>query len=101
MRSDYSIGLGLLTLGAGLAALGGLEKVILYAARPEYIGDSMGNFRHSVPDAIWNITNITLWSGVPFVLAGLYMLLRRSYTRISAQIKATNDRFEREHNSSK
>ncbi|MNG11273.1 hypothetical protein D3C84_948020 [compost metagenome] len=100
MRSDYSLGIGLLSLGAGLAALGGLEKVILYAARPERIGDSMVMFRQSVPDAIWNITNITLWSGVPFVLVGLYLLLRRSYSRISAEIKATNERFEREHNSS-
>lgn|GEM_PF-1269519 len=96
MRSELRLGLGLLALGIGLAALGGLEKVVLYATRADRVGDSMEQLRQIVPDAIWNITNITIWAGMPCALAGIYLLLRRPFARIAADIKAANERFERD-----
>ncbi|GFN30277.1 hypothetical protein [Paenibacillus xylaniclasticus] len=100
MRSDRSIGLGLLSLGAGLTVLGGLERIILYVSKPNYVGNEMDLFRQSVPDAIWSITTFTMWSGLPFILAGLYIMLRRSFAKIAAELKAANDRFESEYNRS-
>jgi hypothetical protein len=67
-----SFGLALLITGILLIGLSGLEKIIIYVALNDRVGDYQV-LKMITPNEIWNITQLTFIYGILLSIIGLIM----------------------------
>ncbi|HEU4965805.1 MAG TPA: hypothetical protein VFV52_18500 [Bacilli bacterium] len=76
------LGTGLLCTGILLAALGGLEKILVFVAvTSNQSVMQMQAVLNLTPDYIWAITNITLYGGLLVALIGLLVQFAKPTTK--------------------